>query len=82
MSLDLDRNGNQDPLRFPAFHPEILDQQHWDAGDPFGRIKVIIAEGLARPKRSPPFERFKDVVIMSFQHAPLREYSMDRSDKR
>lgn len=68
---DIDRDGNQDFLRFPAFHPDILDQRHWDAGDPYGRIKVVIAEGFARPNRSPPFERVKDVISMSFQHAPL-----------
>ncbi|KAJ5659055.1 hypothetical protein N7507_005506 [Penicillium longicatenatum] len=75
--IDIDRDGNQDVLRFPPFHPEILDQQHWDAGDPFGRVKVIISEGFARPDRSPPFERVKDVITLSFQHAPLSilEYS-------
>ena len=82
MILDLDRNGNQDALRFPTFHHEILDHQHWDAGDPFGRIKIVIAEGFARPNRSPPFERFKDIVNMSFQHAPLREYPIDHPHKR
>ncbi|KAJ5935719.1 hypothetical protein N7466_005266 [Penicillium verhagenii] len=77
LSSNIDRDGNQDSLRFPAFHPEILDQQHWDAGDLFGRIKVIISEGFARPNRSPPFERVKDVISLSFQHAPLSilEYS-------
>ncbi|KAJ6084497.1 hypothetical protein N7486_011297 [Penicillium sp. IBT 16267x] len=69
--IDIDRDGNPDVLRFPPFHPEILDQQHWDAGDPFGRVKVIISEGFARPHRSPPFERVKDVISLSFQHAPL-----------
>ncbi|KAJ5621993.1 hypothetical protein N7528_005225 [Penicillium herquei] len=75
--IDIDRDGNQDIIRFPAFHSEILEQRHWDAADPFGRIKVIIAEGFARPNRSPPFERVKDVICMSFQHAPLDilEYS-------
>ncbi|KAJ5225094.1 hypothetical protein N7468_006319, partial [Penicillium chermesinum] len=88
--IDLDRDGNPDNLRFPAFHPEILEQRHWDAGDVYGRIKVVIAEGFARPNRTPPFERVKDVVSLSFQHAPLHilEYSniawpnptMDRDD--
>ncbi|EAW10895.1 uncharacterized protein ACLA_065290 [Aspergillus clavatus NRRL 1] len=40
-------------------------------------IRVVIAEGLARPNRNPPIERVKDVVAFSFQHAPLQvlEYS-------
>lgn len=67
----LDRDGNQDSLRFPPFHSEILQQKHWDAGDSQGRIKVIIAEGFSRPNRLPPFERFKHVIAFSFQHAPL-----------
>ncbi|KGO43082.1 hypothetical protein PEX1_068690 [Penicillium expansum] len=67
----LDRDGNQDTLRFPPFHPEILQQKHWDAGDSQGRIKIVIAEGFSRPNRSPPFERYKHVIAFSFQHAPL-----------
>jgi hypothetical protein len=61
-------------MRFPPFHPEILGQKHWDIGDMKGRIRVVIAEGFSRPNRSPPFERYKDVIAMSFQHAPLGKY--------
>ncbi|KAJ6104160.1 hypothetical protein N7523_010480 [Penicillium sp. IBT 18751x] len=77
LSSHIDRDGNQDTLRFPPFHREILDQRHWDAGDSNGRIRLIIAEGFSRPHRSPPFERIKDVIMFSFQHAPLHilEYS-------
>lgn len=60
-------------LRFPAFHREILEQRHWDAGDVNGRIRLVLAEGFSRPLRSPPFERVKDTIVFSFQHAPLRE---------
>ncbi|KAJ5496319.1 hypothetical protein N7463_008306 [Penicillium fimorum] len=69
--MGLDRDGNQDTLRFPTFHSEILQQKHWDAGDSQGRIKVVIAEGFSRPNRTPPFERYKHVTVFSFQHAPL-----------
>ncbi|PKX90298.1 uncharacterized protein P174DRAFT_515425 [Aspergillus novofumigatus IBT 16806] len=34
-------------------------------------IRVVIAEGFARPNRNPPFERVKDIIAFSFQHAPL-----------
>ncbi|KAJ5761387.1 hypothetical protein N7533_003426 [Penicillium manginii] len=77
LSSQMDRDGNQDVLRFPPFHPDILEQRHWDAGDSYGRIKIVLAEGFSRPHRSPPFERVKDVVVLAFQHAPLNilEYS-------
>ncbi|KIW44504.1 uncharacterized protein PV06_02967 [Exophiala oligosperma] len=55
---------------------------HWVPGDPVGRIKVVIAEGVLRdttpPKASATtFDRFRDVVSFSFQHAPqyILEYS-------
>ncbi|RHZ53368.1 uncharacterized protein CDV56_103294 [Aspergillus thermomutatus] len=70
--IDVDKNGDQDSLRFPPFHQEILEQRHWEAGDLHGRIRVVIAEGFARPNRNPPFERVKDVIAFSFQHAPLQ----------
>ncbi|OJJ48089.1 hypothetical protein ASPZODRAFT_14243 [Penicilliopsis zonata CBS 506.65] len=76
-SSHVDKSGNQDHLRFPPFHQEILEQRHWDAGELHGRIRIVIAEGFARPHRSPPFERVKDIISFSFQHAPLHvlEYS-------
>ncbi|GAE00134.1 hypothetical protein AOR_1_1022074 [Paecilomyces variotii No. 5] len=70
-SSQIDKNGNQDHLRFPPFHSEILHQSHWDAGESHGRIRVVISEGLSRPHRSPPFERVKDIIALAFQHAPL-----------
>ncbi|KAL4784508.1 hypothetical protein BJX76DRAFT_347750 [Aspergillus varians] len=75
--IDVDKSGNQDTLRFPPFHQEILEQKHWDAGDLHGRIRVVIAEGFARPHRNPPFERIKEIIAFAFQHAPLNvlEYS-------
>ncbi|KKK12891.1 hypothetical protein ARAM_004952 [Aspergillus rambellii] len=33
LSSHVDKNGNQDLLRFPPFHQEILEQRHWDASD-------------------------------------------------
>ncbi|RDW61254.1 uncharacterized protein DSM5745_10752 [Aspergillus mulundensis] len=77
LSSHVDKNGNQDTLRFPPFHQEILEQRHWDAGDLHGRIRVVIAEGFARPHRNPPFERVKEIIAFAFQHAPLNvlEYS-------
>ncbi|KAE8387204.1 hypothetical protein BDV23DRAFT_186573 [Aspergillus alliaceus] len=77
LSSHIDKSGNQDSLRFPPFHQEILEQQHWDAGELYGRIRVVISEGFARPHRNPPFERVKEVIAFAFQHAPLQvlEYS-------
>ncbi|KAI9372031.1 hypothetical protein BJX61DRAFT_553270 [Aspergillus egyptiacus] len=75
--IDIDKSGNQDLLRFPPFHREILEQRHWDAGDLHGRIRVVIAEGFARPHRTPPFERVREIIAFAFQHAPIDvlEYS-------
>ncbi|KAJ5895550.1 hypothetical protein N7495_007241 [Penicillium taxi] len=77
LGSDIDRNGNRANLRFPDWHPEILEHPDWDASDTHGRIKVVIAEGFSRPHRSPPFERIKDVIVLAFQHAPkdILEYS-------
>ncbi|KAL4897428.1 hypothetical protein BDV59DRAFT_197721 [Aspergillus ambiguus] len=71
LSSNIDRRGNQDNLRFPQFHQDLLEQRHWDAGDQYGRIRVVISEGFARLHRSPPFERVRDLIAFSFQHAPL-----------
>jgi len=58
-------------LQFPPFHNEILQQSHWDARDGLGRIRIVIAEGLARGAgHNRGFERLRDIVAFSFQHAP------------
>ncbi len=79
-NAELNKAGEREPLRFPQFHQEILYQNHWEAGELLGRIRVIIAEGISRQSQSPQlaateniFERVKDVVVFSFQHAPLRK---------
>ncbi|PMD25145.1 hypothetical protein NA56DRAFT_565658 [Hyaloscypha hepaticicola] len=71
LSIDLDKHGEFEKLKFPAFHKELLSQSYWDPGDDLGRIKVIIAEGFTREHLSYPFERVKNIVSFSFQHAPL-----------
>ncbi len=60
-------------LRFPPFHRELLAQSSWSAGDDLGRIKVVISEGLRRASLPGVFDRVKNVVAFSFQHAPLGE---------
>ncbi|PYH30723.1 uncharacterized protein BO87DRAFT_429399 [Aspergillus neoniger CBS 115656] len=72
IDLNVDKTGNQDSLRFPPFHQEILEQRHWDAAELYGRIRIVIAEGFCRPHRYPPFERVKEIVAFAFQHAPLQ----------
>ncbi|KAJ4551931.1 hypothetical protein HRR78_003497 [Exophiala dermatitidis] len=62
-------------LRFPAFHKEILQQPHWEPGECLGRIKVVISEGVLREMTPPAppepmFDRLRDIIIFSFQHAP------------
>lgn len=67
-------------LTFPQFHAEILQQLHWDARDGLGRIRIVIAEGVAQSEvcgEARGFHRLRDVVAFSFQHAPrhVLEYS-------
>lgn len=72
--LDTDKIGTHGLLKFPPFHMEMLTQSWWSAGENMGRIKIIIAEGLVRKSATAsPFERTKNIVSFSFQHAPLRE---------
>ncbi|RDW63918.1 hypothetical protein BP5796_10420 [Coleophoma crateriformis] len=70
LSNVIDKNGDFDKLKFPAFHQELLSQNFWHPGDDLGRIKVVVAEGFARASASVPFDRIKNIVAFSFQHAP------------
>lgn len=61
------------PLTFPPFHPEILQQAHWDAADGLGRIKLVISEGLTQVDAKGEiinYNKLRDIVAFSFQHAP------------
>ncbi|KAL2072570.1 hypothetical protein VTL71DRAFT_11913 [Oculimacula yallundae] len=70
LSVDLDKHGEFEKMKFPTFHRELLSQSYWNPGDDLGRIKVVISEGFSR-EQPYPFERIKNVVSFSFQHAPL-----------
>ena len=61
-------------LRWPKFHPELLTQSYWNAGENLGRIKVTITEGYLQGDGLLPFTKTKNVVTFSFQHAPQREF--------
>jgi hypothetical protein len=76
--LEFTASGSE--LPFPAFHPEILRQANWDASEQRGRVRIVIAEGVLRSidAHGPPeqaFDRLRDVVAFSFQHAPQRKLS-------
>ena len=77
MRLNVDVNavfskgGDLEPLKFPLFRQEVLQQDHWSPADDLGRIKVVISEGFPRDSFTMPIERVKNVVAFSFQHAPL-----------
>ena len=69
----IDRHGQY--LRFPRFHHEILQQPDWEPGELIGRIKIVLAEGVLRENTPPSptaarFDRLRDIVAFSFQHAP------------
>lgn len=67
----MNKQGELEPLKFPLFRREILYENHWSPGEDIGRIKVAISEGFPRDSLSVPIERVKNVVVFSFQHAPL-----------
>jgi hypothetical protein len=66
---DLTKVGEPDRLRFPNFHSELLSQSYWNPADDLGRLKVVLAEGFSGEQFG--FERVKNLVAFSFQHAPL-----------
>lgn len=69
---EFDKIGNQECLRFPPFHQEMLMNNWWSAGEDLGRVRVVITEGFTCSKGQPTaFRRVKNVVSFSFQHAPL-----------
>ena len=73
--IDVPQHKSTNELLFPAFHPEILQQAHWDAGEQLGRIKIVISEGImsASSPLTPDklaFDRLRDIIVFSFQHAP------------
>ncbi|KAF7561416.1 hypothetical protein G7046_g2725 [Stylonectria norvegica] len=70
-SFDFLKNGDLEPLKFPTFRQELLQQNYWSPADDMGRIKVVISEGFPRDSLSMPIERVKNIVAFSFQHAPL-----------
>ena len=48
-----------------------MTQNWWNAADSMGRIKIIIAEGVMNGPDQIHFDRCKNIVVFSFQHAPL-----------
>ncbi|KAK3347388.1 hypothetical protein B0H65DRAFT_147992 [Neurospora tetraspora] len=70
-TFEYTKTGERERLRFPTFRRELLYESHWSPGDDLGRIKVLISEGFPRDSVTVPFERVKNVVAFSFQHAPL-----------
>ncbi|GJN66152.1 hypothetical protein PLICBS_000168 [Purpureocillium lilacinum] len=73
----VEKTGKLEPLRFPLFRRELLQQSHWSPADDVGRIKLILSEGFPRDSLSLPMERVKNVVMFSFQHAPLGVYAAE-----
>ncbi|SLM36804.1 hypothetical protein LPUS_00665 [Lasallia pustulata] len=51
----------------------MLTQSFWNAGENIGRVKVLVSEGIARARGNSPFERLRNIVSFSFQHAPISE---------
>lgn len=73
--LEVNRHGERDSLRFPPFHQDMITNGNWNPADPHGRIRIIISETVVHAHSLPAYERVKDLVGFSFQHAPLRKSS-------
>ncbi|SZF03051.1 unnamed protein product [Blumeria hordei] len=69
--IGLDTHQKPKALKFPAFHKELVSQSYWSPVDDLGRIKVVITECIAREDAGYQFERIKNMLSFSFQHAPL-----------
>ena len=54
----------------------MLSQVWADAAQNLGRVKIIIAEGIRHSQGSSGFQRMKNLVTFSFQHAPLSKQSL------
>ncbi|KAF0641640.1 hypothetical protein NXS19_009482 [Fusarium pseudograminearum] len=64
------RTDTNDAIGFPVFQQELLCQPHWSAADNLGRIKIVISEGIYHGAQDDAFQRVRDHVVFSFQHAP------------
>ncbi|ROT37086.1 hypothetical protein SODALDRAFT_351450 [Sodiomyces alkalinus F11] len=73
VAIDFSKTGELNPLTFPAFDEQVIHQNYWSAADTWGRIKLVISEGFVRDSAFlfPGMERVKNIVVFSFQHAPL-----------
>ncbi len=71
LSKEISATGELEPLKFPVFQRELLQQNYWSPADDLGRIRVVISEVFPRDSVSAPKERVKNVVAFAFQHAPL-----------
>ena len=72
---DVDKAAQQQ-LKFPPFHAAMLKEVWADASQNMGRIKIIISEGIYDGQPAPSYQRLRNIVAFSFQHAPLRECIM------
>ncbi|RCI09046.1 hypothetical protein L249_5145 [Ophiocordyceps polyrhachis-furcata BCC 54312] len=71
ISFGYHKNSELEWLKFPPFRRELLQQSFWNPADDLGRIKIVISEGFQRDPLSTPVERVKNIVVFSFQHAPI-----------
>lgn len=64
------------PLRFPRFYKSVMSQQHWDANDFKGRVKVEISEGYVKLENDKQvFVKLMIHATFNFQPAPLGKLS-------
>ncbi|KAJ4269779.1 hypothetical protein NW762_001447 [Fusarium torreyae] len=61
----------KEPLKFPIFQQEFLHKDDWSVANNYGRIELIIGEGLSCGSLNDmPAKGFKHLVVFSFRYAP------------
>ena len=78
-AIVINQDEKPEQLHFPPFHQEILTQVWANPAQGMGTIRVVVAEGIDQGQASSAsFIKLRNIVTFSFQHAPLRKYTLIR----
>ena len=72
--LVVDKDDKHKQILFPPFHPELLTQVWANPAQGLGTIRILLSEGINQGEDGKAsFAGLRNIVMFSFQHAPLRE---------